>query len=733
MSFQNLSARSLIYSTFFFIVTMGILIGVRPQEPQTRGVFNDESLKVGLALSGGGARGIAHIGVIMALEENNIPIDMIAGTSMGSIVGGLYAVGCSGIEMRKIVNQIDWYGIFNQDPDPKLVLVSKRYGMMEPIVRLRFKMWDFYLPLGLNNGQRISEELFYLTAAANFAAKSNFDSLVVPYRATAVDLATAELLFLDRGDLAQAIHASMAIPLVFSPARVENRMLVDGGVLDILPTDILKDMGADLIIACDLEGLFPLGKEPKHLADVAIHTLDITIRELKKKNVKLADVLIEPNLGDHSGNDYTGLDSLIQLGYEATMAKMDEIKKLVSKAQMNSQTVKRRLDKQLLNQARIERITVKGNDRVRLAVIRGEFSLKEGDIFDLDMALRGVKKIYATGLFENVWLELDHLGDNQVGVNIHVIEKYPRTIGFGLNYRSDEGTSGFIQIVHFNFFGWGERFMPLIRIGELHKRAGLEIVNDRFFATPLTIHNGVYYERESPYIYDDEGRKTGSLEMDRVVAQFSMGVQPIRKLLFTVGLQGERVWLGQSQQHGIAAQTLEYWSAFGKFIFDNTDDRYFPTNGLRFLLKGQSIVEFKKNIKPFTKFTAELNCYVPLSSGQTIGANIFTGTSIDDLPIYEKFRMGGPFHFPGYHRNEIWSDQALFMYLNYRIKIFKLWFFQSNFSIGNVNKSNISFDNSILGVSAGLLADSPLGPISILYGWSDNERRQLYLSFGYDF
>ncbi|NOY61111.1 MAG: hypothetical protein GXO75_19540, partial [Calditrichaeota bacterium] len=107
---------------------------------KSQNILNDQSFKVGLALSGGGARGIAHIGVIIALEENNIPIDMIAGTSMGSIVGGLYAAGYSGLEMQRLVNKIDWIGLFNQSPDPKLVLVSKRYGMMEPIIRLRFKM-----------------------------------------------------------------------------------------------------------------------------------------------------------------------------------------------------------------------------------------------------------------------------------------------------------------------------------------------------------------------------------------------------------------------------------------------------------------------------------------------------------------------------------------------------------------------------------------------------------------
>ena len=692
---------------------------------------SDSSLypTIGLALSGGGARGIAHIGVIIALEENNIPIDLIAGTSMGSIVGGLYAAGYAGLGMQRLVNAIDWIGLFNQTPDPKLVLVSKRYGMMEPIIRLRFKMWDIYLPYGMNNGQRISEELFYLTAPANFAAKTDFDSLVVPFQATAVDVASAELLFLKRGDLAQAIHASMSIPMLFSPARVDNRMLVDGGVLDILPTDVARDMGADVIIACDLEGLFPLGQEPKHFADVAIHTLDITIRELKKSNVKLADILIEPDLGDHSSSDYSGLDSLIRLGYEATMAKMDDIKKLVPAALREQQKPKRQLDQKLINRAKIAYIKVKGNDRVRLPVITGEFPMQQGDTFNLDMALHGVRKIYATGLFENVWLEPEYLADDLVGVNIHVIEKYPRTIGFGLNYRSEEGTSGFVQIVHFNFFGWGERFMPLLRVGDLYKRAGLEIVNDQFFATPLTVHNGFYYERESPYLYDDNGGRTGSLQMDRVVAQFSMGVQPNRKLMFTTGLRGERVWLGRNQQLGLTAQTLEHWSVFGQCIIDNTDDRYFPSSGVRLLLNGESIVEFKHDAKPFTKFFGELNWNFSPYPFHTLSLDLLAGISTNGLPIYEQFRFGGPSHLPGYHRDELWSNDALRGAVSYRFKFFKIWHFMAGVSVASMDRGE-SFIN---GLNMGVVAATPVGPLRLTYGRSDDDREQVYFSLGYDF
>ncbi len=689
-------------------------------------------LKIGLALSGGGARGIAHIGAIIALEEEGIPIDIIAGTSMGSIVGGLYAAGYSGDEMRQIVRQIDWQAIFEQNPDPSAEFVSEHYGVLKPLLRLRFKFWELYLPYGLNNGQRISEELFRHTATANYAARSNFDSLAVPYRALAVDAATGEVLALNRGDLAQAIHASMAIPFVFYPARVEKRLLVDGGVLNILPTDVVKDLGADVVLAVDLEQLFPLGTEPKHFSDVAIHTLDITIRKLKKENVALADVLIEPDLGDHSAYNYSNFDFLIDQGYQAAMAKMADIKKLVPLPAAVENRRGKSLNKILLEQAQIKKITIVGREKVRPPVILREFPLKTGDTFNLKAALDGVKNIYATGLFENVWLELDNLGDHQVGVNIHVIEKYPRSIGFSVNYQQDVGWSGFIQIIHYNFLGWGERFMPILCFGETYQKFGLDIVNDRFFATPLAFNNGLYYEQIRPYIYETGGKKSGQLNVDRVVAKFSVGVQPIKRMMLLTGIRGERVWTDRNENLSMSAATQNRWLGFGQAIFDNTDDPSFPRKGVKLELEAESSIG-TEDLESYTKMSARLKWIFPMPWRQAFGSSVFIGTSTKGLPVYEKFRLGGPLDLPGYHLEEWWGDHAAAIRFHHQIKVFKRWYWQSSLFFVNVNNDALKFDFFTRGVSAGLLADSPLGPVSINYGWSEGSREQVYVSLGYEF
>lgn len=692
-----------------------------------------ENIKIGLALSGGGSLGIAHIGVLQAFEEEGIPIDIIAGTSMGSIVGGLYASGYTSIDQRRIVQEIDWINIFNVKPQFEMELIGSRHGILEPILRLRFKLWEIYIPPGFNNGQSISNELFYYTSAANFSAESNFDNLSVPYRAIAVDTSTGKAVSLGKGELAQAIRASMAIPMIFHPTRFGDNLLIDGGVLNNLPTDVVSEMGADIIIASDVNGVPSFDEEPRTIAEVAEHTMEIAFYELVQKNIKLADILIEPDLHGHQVYDFSNLELLIEYGYEAAMTSMDDIKKIIPEDVRNRASELNQLNLEELNQAIIKYVHITGLTNVREAVVNSDFPLKTDEIYNTKLALKGIEKIYATGLFENIWLELDNLDNNNVGINIHVIEKYPRTLGFGLNYQDQEGVSGFFQIIHFNLFGWGERFMPFLRYGDINKKAGIEIVNDRLFSSPITLNNGIYYEKESPYIYDDKGLETGQFNISKLVGQFSIGAHIYNKLLFMAGVRGERVWLEDNLQLSVLSDSIDIWNIFGRLRFNNTDNKYFPHKGINLSLETVSIGDINFNSKVFTKTEGHLDIHLPVSTNQTISTYFLAGTSLNGLPVYENYKTGGPFELPGYHRDELWSEHVFTARLNYSLNLFKILYFQSSFSISNLNDPNIVSDNYVKGFSTGLMLDAPLGPVSLFYGWSENNREQIYFSMGYIF
>ncbi len=744
------------YLVFLMLVSWQILCADVQGQGETQKA-EGKTPKVGLVLSGGGARGSAHIGVLFALEENNIPIDLIAGTSMGSIVGGLYAAGYGADALRRLVKQIDWVAIFSQKPVPTAMWVSKRYGLMEPILRVHFKFWDIFIPYGLDNGQRISEELFRLAAAPNFAAKENFDSLAIPYRAIAVDVSTGNREVLGQGSLAQAMRSSMAIPLLFYPALFQDKLMVDGGVLDVLPTDVAKQMGADVIIAVDVAEMFPQGKEPSNIVDVANHTIDIMIKALEKPNLALADVLIKPDLGQHSSTNYSRLDSLIDIGYKATMEKMPEIISLLQRKGIMRPMPRHYLDNSELGKSTITEIAVVGHrisdlsmitpkkNKARLEVINqksvpaqtilGDFPLKKGDRFNIRLAQQGLEYLYATGLFQNVWLEVKNAGEERVAVNIHYIEKYPRIIGLGANYINEEGFSAFIQIVPFNIFGWSYQLMPLFRYGEIATQAGVEISNNRFFSTPFIFNSGAYYEDRRPLLYDADGRKTGNLDLNRVVGQFSLGLQPYRKFLFTAGLRGQRGWLGEVVRDRLPAETFQYWSLFTQALFDNRNARYFPTHGVYLSLQAEHVPDVgQRNIR-FTKFEGSFQ-----ATGLAWKDHIFTvysqvGLTGSKLPVYEEFRLGGPLGLPGYHRDEVWGNNLLELGIWYRWNFYRHFNWQIAWSAANIfpKQREFSLRGLITGVSTGLAVSSPVGPLHFMYGWSRTERSQLYISVGYIF
>ncbi|MCK4596582.1 patatin-like phospholipase family protein, partial [bacterium] len=208
--------------------------------------------RVGLALSGGGARGFAHIGVIKALEEEGIHLDMVAGTSMGCVVGGLYAAGNSPEDLRRMSAEIDWSRIFIDGPSRASLLLTQKWGEHKSLVRLRFDGWRLSLPSGFTSAQKLSDLLAELTMTASYRAEGNFDKLNVPFRAVVTDIVSGQSIAIGEGDLGEVLRAGLAVPLIFTPVEKGDMLLADGGLLDIIPVDVAREMGADVVVAVNV-------------------------------------------------------------------------------------------------------------------------------------------------------------------------------------------------------------------------------------------------------------------------------------------------------------------------------------------------------------------------------------------------------------------------------------------------------------------------------------------------
>src|SRR4051794_30233867 len=259
--------------------------------------------RIGLALSGGGALGLAHIGVIQYFEERHIPIDLVAGTSMGGLIGGFYAVGKNSHDLKGIVDQADWDALLS--PNPRFVdqpVVEKQdWNRTSGTVTFRFGK-RFTLPAGLNPGETLA--LLLSRNTLGYSQLDSFDELPTPFRCVATDLVTGEPAVLGSGSLQKALRSTMALPGVFTPVKWDYKVLVDGALVENVPVEVVRSMGAETAIAVTLEAPPVKAEQFNSIFNVLRQTVSIAITQNERRSVKLADVVIPVNTANYGGADY---------------------------------------------------------------------------------------------------------------------------------------------------------------------------------------------------------------------------------------------------------------------------------------------------------------------------------------------------------------------------------------------------------------------------------------------
>ena len=289
-----------------------VTAGAAAQEPEPRP-------RVGLVLSGGGARGIAHIGVLQVLEELRVPVDCVAGTSMGAIVGGLYAYGLSPDELEQRMTSIDWDHLLQDYPSRSDLAIRRKQEEYSFLVQARVGIRDgqIALPKGLIQGQNLGLLLDQLAIEAHDL--DSFEELPIPFRCIATDIADGSRIVLERGDLPLAMRASMALPGIFAPVEWEEHLLVDGFLVDNLPVEAARGMGAQRLIAVDI-GTPPLEREEiRDLLGITTQMVSILLeRNVREAIASLGpeDFLLKPELGDLTVADFERSPELIRIGRE---------------------------------------------------------------------------------------------------------------------------------------------------------------------------------------------------------------------------------------------------------------------------------------------------------------------------------------------------------------------------------------------------------------------------------
>ncbi|HTG73767.1 MAG TPA: patatin-like phospholipase family protein, partial [Terriglobia bacterium] len=329
--------RSIITSTLFFIFFCPNVTA--RQTPAKREV-------VGIALSGGGALGIAHVGVLRYLEEQRIPIDVIAGTSMGGLLGGLYATGHSVDDLERIVRTADWDDLLRSTPRFEDVSVSEKqeWNRVTGVYSIPLRT-GLALPEGINTGQALVRLLSGETAA--YWDVDDFDNLPIPFRCVATDLMSGEAVVLGEGRLPEALRATMAIPGIFTPVEWNSRLLVDGGLVNNLPADVAKDMGADTIIAVTLRLPDPNTQDLQSLPSVVRQTMNIAVVQNERRNLSIVDIEIAVRIPGRGGlMDFRAAEILIKAGYEAAAGHSAALGKLALSQEQWAEHIRNRKSKE---------------------------------------------------------------------------------------------------------------------------------------------------------------------------------------------------------------------------------------------------------------------------------------------------------------------------------------------------------------------------------------------------
>ena len=418
----------LLQSNFLFSQQLSDSVGsfikldLKPKENLDTNNFNVfpkkfNKKKVALVLSGGGARGLAQIGVLKAFEEKDIPIDMIVGTSIGSIVGGLYSSGYTPGELKGIVDSIDWENKFSLTGKyyRESLFFEQKKIQDKSLITISLDGLKPQLPSSLTSGQQLAELINVLVINSRYKPKRNFDDLRIPFTSVATDLDEGERIILRKGNLSECIKASITFPLLYTPTKINGRNLVDGGLIANIPVDVAKELGADIVIAVNSTSPLKTEEELKNPLNTADQIISITMKKLNEHQLKNADVIITPEIGKHSASDFNNIDFLIEQGKLSVNDAVDKIKKIIDSTEMseskyfNNFIINPRvfIDSKLIpEQLKNKIITTEENELVRFTSIE-----------------KNLKELYKLGYFQNVFAIATR--DEEGAKLIYRVEKNP--------------------------------------------------------------------------------------------------------------------------------------------------------------------------------------------------------------------------------------------------------------------------------------------------------------------
>ena len=740
-----------VIATFGLILTAFLLAAAIPAgaDESASAAGGAKRPKICLVLSGGGARGAAHVGVLKVLEEYRVPIDCIAGNSMGALVGAAYATGTSVPEMEKIIAGISTELLFKEKPPRQELSMRRKQDDYNIFVGpdIGFNVGKLGLPKGFVSGVQLETVLRQLSKAKGF---HHFDDLPIPFRAVATDLVTGKVEIFRDGELANVMRASMSVPVAVAPVEISGKLLVDGMLTQNLPVETGLLMGADIIIAVNVGTPLLKREELTGILGVSGQVLSILTEQNVQTSLALlkpTDILISPELGDFSTGDFDNLPQISPLGETAARKVAERLTQLSIPAEEYAALRRHQLVASAPDLRPVDEIRMENLHRVNPITVQAVMETQTGQQINQQILDRDMRRIYGTDNFEHVnYRFLEEPGRRVLAVD--AVEKSwgPDYLRFGLGLSSDLQGDSYFNLLASYRRTWlntlGAEWRNNLQIGRTSSFMSefYQPLDDRgfFFVAPHAS-----YERRTTDLYDGS-RRIASYDVTSILAGIDIGSQFTRYGELRIGMLGGVL----SPELDTGPQSLSpgddnvTQGAFKTRLFlDQLDSVQFPRSGWSAGLNMFNSSSLLGADQDYTKWDSD-GSFVRSFGSHTFHFSAKAGGRIgsDTLPRYDLFQWGGFMQQSGYATGQLVGDDLKFGRLIYYHRLLKGSLLEGvyggiSFEVGQVGNPLVpgSPEGLLESSCIFLAADSPIGPVYIGYGRSMDNNSSVYLYLGTPF
>lgn len=716
--------------------------------------------KVGLVLSGGGAKGLAHIGVLKVLDSLGVKVDYVAGTSMGAIVGSLYASGYSGEALDSVFNNLDFTKIINDDLPRASKAFYERSNAERYVITLPFDDFKLKLPSALSRGQNTYNLMAKLML--HVADVHEFQKLPIPFFCIATNVETGKQVVLDEGNLVQAVMASAALPTLFQPVTINGQVLIDGGVVNNYPINELRNKGMDIIIGVDVQDGLANLEELTSAPDVLIQINNFrTINDMKLKSKK-TDIYIKPDIKNFNVVSFDEGNTIIANGEKATLKNLEVLREL---PKLNTSKQNVLANKTVNDSVTIRSVKIEGNDKYTRSYILGKLKLKGGEKVSYSKFVKGLNSLIATNNFDSFYYDLEPTEEKGVYNLIAEVNETQTTtfLKLGVHY-DDLYKSGALFNLTKKRLLFGNDIASLDLVFGDNVRYNFNYLIDKGFYWSIGLrsrYNAFKKDINAELLLDDA--QIASTGLNKINAslhdqtnQFYLQTLFRKDFALSLGAEHKRLevtseTIVSTDEDEFVFESTDYISAFGNLRLDTYDNKYFPTKGVYFngdLHMYLFASHFNEDFDSFSIARAEAG--YAFSVSPKLSFNLQTGGGLkfgDKSTTTLDFALGGygnnlinnfiPFY--GYDFISLTGNSYVKAYFSMDYEVFNKHHITVEGNWANIDDDIFETGEwftlpDYRGYALGYAVDSFIGPIQIKYSYSPEQGNSIwYFNVGFWF